>query len=423
MNALPPGTRILIVADNASVRFGGEAILPLHHFTRLARRGLDVRLLTHERNRAELARTLPDLAERIRYTPDTVLHRLLWRLAAPLPGVIRDHLFGNLMGLLTMHQQRRAIRAMQRDWPVDLIHQPTPVSPAAPSALHGFGVPVIIGPMNGGMQFPPGYTEMEGRGGQLFMRLGRAGAGLVNRLIPGKSRAALLLVANARTRAALPVRHPWIVDLPENAVELPLWPVAPASDRAGLRLAFMGRLVALKGLDHALHAMALAIAARPDLPVSLDVLGDGPERAALESLTDRLGLRAVVRFDGFLPQAECAARLRDLDALILPSLRECGGAVVLEAMAMGRPVIAADWGGPADYLDENCGYLVHPAPRASFSQRLGQAIVALAEDPHRRAAMGAAGAAKVRALYDWEDRVDRMCALYAQTLKRKPPSS
>ena len=59
--------RILIVADNASARFGGEAILPLKYFTLLARRGRDVRLITHERNRDGLLALAPDLAERIVY--------------------------------------------------------------------------------------------------------------------------------------------------------------------------------------------------------------------------------------------------------------------------------------------------------------------------------------------------------------------
>lgn len=415
---LPP--RILIVADNASARFGGEAILPLKYFTLLARRGRDVHLITHARNRDELAATFPDLADRITYSADTALHRLLWRMGAPFPGAIRDHLFGNLMGLVTGLQQRRLARARVRAGRVDLVHQPIPVSPAAPSLLHGLGVPVVIGPMNGAMDYPPGYEEFESALSRRFLSVGRLMAGLVNRLIPGKRRAALLLVANARTRAALPVSGPEVVDLVENAVDFTLWPdPGPRVLRPGpLRLVFMGRLIALKGLDIALQAMT-----RARHPVTLDILGDGDQRAALEAQVVALGLQDSVRFHGFLPQTDCARHLVGADALILPSLRECGGAVVLEAMAMGLPVIASDWGGPADYLDATCGLLIPPAPRAGFADRLAAAMDRLAAEPDGARAMGAAGAVKVRADFDWQGKIDRIESLYARVLTGPARSS
>lgn len=409
----PPLPRILIVAENASARFGGEAILPLKYFTLLAARGREVRLITHERNREGLAETCPELMDRVVFSPDTAAHRLLWRIGSRFPGAIRDHLFGNLMGFVTGVQQRRLARAELRAGRADLVHQPIPVSPAAPSLLYGLGVPVVIGPMNGGMSYPPGYEDFEGRAARLFVGLARPLAGLANRLIPGKRRAARLLVANARTRAALPVSGVPVQELVENAVDFTLWPEPAAQPRAPgpLRLVFMGRLIPLKAVDIALEAMT-----RAAHPVTLDILGDGEQRAALEARVAALGLGARVSFHGFLPQTACAGHLAAADALILPSLHECGGAVVLEAMAMGRAVIASDWGGPADYLDERCGILVPPAPRAGFADRLAAAIDRLAADPEGARAMGAAGAAKVRAEYDWQGKIDAIERLYADVL-------
>ncbi len=408
-----PTPRVLIVGDNASARFGGEAILPLKYFTLLARRGRDVRLITHERNRDELQTFAPELADRITYSPDTAVHRGLWRNGARFPGAIRDHFFGNLMGLVTGWQQRRLAKAAIRAGQVDLVHQPIPVSPAAPSLLFGLGVPVVIGPMNGGMTWPPGYADFHGRAARLFYGIGRPLAGLVNRLIPGKRRAALLLVANERTRKALPVSGPPVVELVENAVDFALWPdpgPRPAPE-GPLRLVFMGRLVDWKALDIALTALTLT-----RHPVTLDILGDGPQRAALESQVQASGLGARVTFHGFLPQTAGARHFARADTLILPSLRECGGAVVLEAMAMGLAVIASDWGGPAEYLDPDCGLLVAPAPRAGFAERLAAAIDTLAADPARARAMGANGAAKARRLYDWQGKIDRIETLYRRAL-------
>ncbi|MCB1361935.1 MAG: glycosyltransferase family 4 protein [Rhodobacteraceae bacterium] len=414
----PAPPRLLIVADNASAGFGGEAILPLKYFTLLASRGRDVRLITHERNRPALQAAFPDLEDRVLYSPDTAAHRWLWRIGARFPGAIRDHLFGNLMGLVTGWQQRRMARSLVRTGTVDLVHQPIPVSPAAPSLLFGLGVPVVIGPMNGGMSYPPGYEDFEGRASRLFVALGRPLAGLLNRVIPGKRQARILLVANDRTRQALPVRNRTVVDLVENGVDFSLWPDAgPRPAPTGpLKLVFMGRLVPLKAVDVTLRALARHRQDRPDLPVTLAILGDGPERPALEQLSGALGLSDVVTFHGFLPQADCAAHLAVADALVLASLRECGGAVVLEAMAMGLAVVASDWGGPAGYLTPETGVLVPPVPRADFAARLADAIGALASDRGATWSMGAAGATLVRTTYDWQQKIDVIETIYRQAL-------
>jgi glycosyltransferase involved in cell wall biosynthesis len=414
-----PLPRVLIVADNASALFGGEAILPLKYVALLHDRGIDVRLITHARNRDRLSETLPQMQDRISYSPDTAAHRWLWRIGARFPSAIRDHLFGNLMGLVTGWQQRRLARALVREGKVDLIHQPIPVSPAAPSLLHGMGVPVVIGPMNGGMRYPPGYEDFEGRASHLFVSLGRPMAGLLNWLIPGKRRAALLLVANTRTRAALPTHKPPVAIMPENGVDLSMFPGAlDRPDPEGpLRLVFMGRLIALKAVDTTLRALARANE-RSAQPITLEILGDGPERPVLEALTHDLGLQELVTFHGFLPQTTCATHLERADALVLASLRECGGAVILEAMAMGLAVIASDWGGPRDYVTVETGLLVPPAPREGFADRLAEAMLTLAGNRAEARAMGRRGAAHVRAHYDWDRKIDTILAHYDRVLGR-----
>ncbi|GAB4262362.1 MAG: hypothetical protein Kow0013_07880 [Pararhodobacter sp.] len=415
--APPAEPRVLIVAENASTLFGGEAILPLKYVTLLHARGVDVRLITHERNRRQLREALPDLQDRILYSPDTAAHRWLWRIGSRMPGAIRDHLFGNLMGLITGWQHRRLARGLVRAGLVDVIHQPIPVSPTAPSLLHGMGAPVIIGPMNGGMNYPPGYEDFEGRASRLFVTLGRPMAGLLNRLIPGKRRAALLLAANERTRAALPTRRPRIEIMPENGVDLAMFPGTARRPDAGgpLRLVFMGRLIPLKAMDVTLRALAMA-REQTGQEITLDILGDGPERAPLEALTRELTLTDCVTFHGFLPQTDCAAHLARSDALVLASLRECGGAVILEAMAMGLAVIASDWGGPRDYLRPGTGLLVHPAPRDTFAARLAQAMATLTEDRALAREMGSEGARVVRAEFDWNHKIDQMLGYYRQVL-------
>jgi glycosyltransferase involved in cell wall biosynthesis len=274
--------------------------------------------------------------------------------------------------------------------------------------------------MNGGMNYPPGFGFHVSWIEVLVVGLGRASASALNRVLPGKRRAALLLVANERTRKALPrgVREN-VALLVENGVDLALWTPAvakPLRETAeAVRFVFVGRLVHMKCVDLLLEAFAQASA---HAAMHLEIIGDGEERVRLESLAASLGIArdsgaaASVEFAGWLSQAGCADRLRASDCLVLPSVYECGGAVVLEAMSVGKPVIATDWGGPADYLDHECGILVPPTSRRAFVEGLRDAMVRMARSPQDREKLGANGIAKVRREYDWDVKVNRMLDFY-----------
>ncbi|HWE96318.1 MAG TPA: glycosyltransferase family 4 protein [Tepidisphaeraceae bacterium] len=406
--------RVLIVAEHASAKFGGEAILPLHYFRVLRKRGVEAWLIVHSRTREELSRLFPDDLDRIHFLPDTKYHRLLYHLGKPLPGQLRHFSVGFLSRLSSQRQAKRVARRLIAEHRIDVVHQPIPVSPKESSLLHGLGVPVVIGPMNGGMRFPPGFAASQGAVTSAFMRVGRMFSGLVNRLMPGKLRAQVLLVANDRTRLALPADvRGRVITLVENGVDLALWTAAERDGRpdAPVRFAFTGRLVDWKAVDVLLGAFAKVAeknAAR------LDVMGDGPMRSQLQAQAKTLHLDGQVTFHGWVAQADCAARLREADALVLPSLYECGGAVVLEAMAMGLPVIATDWGGPADYLDATCGILVPPKSRGQFVEDLAAAMLKLAGSPELRAEMGRAGRRRVEETFDWERKADRILEIYGE---------
>lgn len=410
--------KILLVAQNASSRFGGEAFLPLKYFQLLRERGHEVRLIAHQRNRDDLQETLGDEIRFVHFIPDTAWHRAIWRVGQHLPARGFKPIVEIAMGLANEHFQKRIVRSLVAAGQAEIIHQPIPVSPRAPSAIYGFGIPVVIGPMNGNMSFPEGYEDYQPSWEHRMIGFSRMFAGLANRIIPGKKRAAALLVANERTRKGLPVsNHPRVISLVENGVDFSVWNTTVRRPEGGgaFRLVFVGRLVGWKAVDLTLQAVALT--RKSGVDVRLDILGEGPETERLQALAKALELQDVVTFHGFLPQAECAVKMAQADALVLNSLRECGGAVVLEAMSLGLPVIAADWGGPADYLDPSCGFLVSPVPRTTFVPRLAQAMQSLAHDPDLARRMGALGAAKARSEYGWEKKVDQMLEIYQAQLE------
>lgn len=409
-----PEPRVIIAAEHASLRFGGEAALPLHYFLGLRRRGVPAWLVVHERTRAELAGLLGVDFGRVTFLPDTALNRLCWRLGRRLPARLAYFTFGMVSRIATQLRARRVIRSLVRQHAATVVHQPIPVSPREPSLLHNMGAPVVIGPMNGNMSWPPAFRSQR-RAAALFEWL-RPLAGLAHRLMPGKRRAALLLVANPRTAAGLPAAHGRAVhELVENGIDLALWTPMPPRNGAPHFL-FMGRLVDWKAVDIAL----LALARLSDSGARLTVIGDGPMRPALEGMARDLGLSDRVRFAGWLGQADCVAQLADADALLLPSLFECGGAVVLEAMACARPVIATDWGGPADYLTPDCGVLIRPESHAALVAGFAEAMERLAGDPALRAQMGAAARVRAVAQFGWDDKITTMLGFYQEAATRSP---
>ncbi|EAZ92275.1 glycosyl transferase, group 1 family protein [Crocosphaera chwakensis CCY0110] len=284
--------------------------------------------------------------------------------------------------------------------------------------------------MNGGMNYPSGFEYMEKKWVSQTVNLGRSFANLMNTLIPGKLKATTLLVANSRTRAALPtiLKDKNIIELVENGVDLSIWQNLVKKDnnqqvKKTTKFVYMGRLVDWKAIDLLLLAAKKVI---EQIPIQIDIVGDGNEREKLEQLAQSLGLTSeqesskisIVQFVGWLSQSDCAKQLQAADVLILPSLYECGGAVVLEAMAMGIPVIATNWGGPVDYLDESCGILVEPSSREAFIQELASAMIKLASNPELCQKMGKAGYEKVRDQFDWEKKVDVILDIYRDSIDR-----
>lgn len=412
---LPPmhSLRVCIVAENASFSFGGEASLPLHYFSRLRARGIEAWLIVHGRTQGELQTLFPEDQDRIQYIPDRWYHRFIWRLSRPLPRRISEATCGVLMVLVNQFIQRGMVRRLIRETGINVVHQPIPVSPKAPSLIMGLGVPVIIGPMNGGMDYPAAFRSSESLAVRASIALGRLAASLVNRIIAGKRYASVLLVANERSRLALPCRPGGkVIEIPENGVDLALWKSAmgPADPENNPRFIFIGRLVDWKRLDFVLKALVSSPGA------ILEVIGDGPMRAPWTAEAERLGLTARVNWLGWLPQPECAQRLHGATALVLPSIYECGGAVVLEAMACAIPVIALGWGGPAEYIDASCGILIPASTEDSIIDGFSKAQRLLSADRTMRALLGAAGRRRVEMHFDWDAKVERMLGIYRSAI-------
>jgi glycosyltransferase involved in cell wall biosynthesis len=404
---------VLVVAHYASERNGGEGAIPLRLFGRLRARGVPAWLLTHASARAELSGLLPpaELA-RVTFAPGIPGLGPVFTWGERLPAGPRTAAWA-----ITQLERQAAMvplaRRLVRDLAIDVVHQPISVSPVVPSPLARLGAPVVMGPLNGGMDLPPGFR---GRDSALYALIKAARpvvAAAGNRLVRGRSRAALVLVANDRTRSLLPrrVRRRALV-FSDIGVVAASWATAgghtPGS--AGpARFLFAGRLVGWKGVDVLLEAFALV---RRRIPAHLEIVGDGPERERLTRQAALIAGGREVSLTGWLAPADCARRMAACDVFVSPSLQESGGIAVLEAMALGRPVVATAWGGHLSTVDSGTGVLVDVTSRAALAQGLAEAMIRLAADPALRSRLGEAGRRRVAARYDWDVLVDRLLGLY-----------
>jgi glycosyltransferase involved in cell wall biosynthesis len=202
----------------------------------------------------------------------------------------------------------------------------------------------------------------------------------------------------------------------ENGVDLARfpateWPQAPGAGQP-LRILFVGRMIALKGGEMLLAAAARLIA--DGTPVAVTLVGDGPERAAWEARAEALGIADATCFTGALDATGVAAEMRRCHVFCLPSVRESGGAVLLEAMASARPVVAIAHGGPAELADDSVGCLIPATDTADVIRRLAEAFAAVVADPAGWAARGRRGRQRVEAKFDWECKVSAAETLYAR---------
>jgi glycosyltransferase involved in cell wall biosynthesis len=413
--------RILIVAQNASTKFGGEALLPLNYFRILRSRQIETWLVVHARTQAELTALFPEERDRMHFVPDTWLHRLLSKIGGFLPPRIGSPTFGLLSHLYTQVLQRRIVRRLVTEHQIDVVHEVTPVSAKFPSLMFGLGAPIVIGPLNAAVKFPLAFRSRQNPTIDLLIAMGYQCVDFFNRLLPGKIKAETVLVANDRTKQALPAGvQGKIIELVENGVDFSVWrsdSTASKQPDRQVHFVFLGRLEDWKAVDLLLEAFA-AVAAQTD--AVLEIIGDGDIRGELEAQTARLGIDSSVVFSGWLSQEQCALKMQQADTMVFPSLREGGGAVVLEAMAVGLPVIATNWGGPADYVNSSCGILVEPASKEGFVKGLTDAMLKLAQSPELRQSMGCAGRERVREHFDWERKVDRILEIYQQTMDACP---
>jgi teichuronic acid biosynthesis glycosyltransferase TuaC len=286
-----------------------------------------------------------------------------------------------------------ALRALRARWPYDLVHAHY-AAPAGDAARRSRpGAPLVVS-VHGGDVLSVAHASA-------------AGASAVRRVLGG----ARLVLANSAGTAerctALGAQATRVVRLGTDV------PASPATLEGPPLLTTVAHLVARKRHADVLRAMWLLRDEHPDL--RWDVVGEGPERAALAHLAAELGLGARVRLLGQLPPAEAVAAARAGTVFVLPSVHEAFGVAYVEAMAAGVPAIGClGESGPQEIAAAGGGIrLVPPGDPEALARELRP----LLQERRWRRELGAAARANVAANFTWAACGRATVAAYEDALR------
>ena len=304
----------------------------------------------------------------------------------------------------------------------DIVHRVTPLTPTASSLIAArcrrAGVPFVMGPLNGGVPWPRGFDSERRREKEWLSYVRGAYKGLPGRGATLEA-ATAILCGSEHTLSEIPARHhAKTVWLPENAIDPGRFSLtAPQPGTLPLRGCFIGRLVPYKGADMAIEA---ALPLLRDGRLALDVIGDGPQAQALHDLVAREAVADAVTFHGWMEHAEVQSVAARAQLLVFPSVREFGGGVVLEAMALGVVPVVVDYAGPGELVDEATGFRIPLGRRGEIVAGLRARLQALAEDPAVLPGMARAAQAKVMGQFTWPAKAAQVERIWRAIAEGRP---
>jgi glycosyltransferase involved in cell wall biosynthesis len=417
--------RVLLIAEAANPEWVSVPLVGWCQAEALARR-TEAHLVTQVRNRDAIVRAGWTEGREFTAIDSERLAAPLWKLASVCRGGAGRG-WTTLTALASMsyfYFERLIWKKFGPDicaGRFDVVHRLTPLSPTTPSPLackcHGVGVPFVLGPLNGGVAWPRGFDYARRYEREWFSYVRGA-----YKLLPGYRRtracAAALVIGSRATLAQVPAcyRHKCVY-VPENAIDPRRFP-SPRTRQSSLplRVVFVGRLVPYKGPDMLLEAAAPLVRQNR---VALDFIGEGPLRPQLAAMIASSQLESGVRLCGWVDHTQLQHHLGQADILGLPSIREFGGAVVLEAMALGVVPLVVNYGGPAELVTPQSGFLIELGSRRQIVEAFRAVLERLCQNPALLAARSLAATRRVDRLFTWDRKAEQMMAVYRWVLGQR----
>lgn len=406
--------KILLSAFACSPKWGSETGVGWYWAVELAK-SHEVTVLLHDHFRHHVAE-LP---------ADAVPPGLTFEYIAldPIRGPFYEELLNSQLYYIRWQWLafRRARELVQRTR-FDVVHHLTWGTFRFPSWLGFLGLPFVMGPVGGAERAPWGLYA----GLPLKERLRELARDVV--IYSSKadlltltclSRASVIYCKTRQTRDILPgflrkkVALAQEIGSPTLSYDAQRQAYAPGA--RPLRLLYAGRLLGLKGIHLALGAVARAV--KQGVSLHFTIIGSGPMESHFRAMVAELNLQQHVEFVPKIPQQELFQRYLEADAFLFPSLHDSSGNVVLESLSRGLPVICLELGGPAEFVDASCGFVVPVAGQsaAQVQQGLSEVLLGLSSMPPQGHEALRDGAYQRAASLSWRNQIE---GLYADIRSR-----
>jgi len=403
--------RVLLLADHCNPEFSSEPLVGYNTCRSIVEQVDEAVVVTQIRNRDAIGRAGMGGAEVV-YLDTEYVARPLWKLSKALRlGAASS----TVLKVITQYFFERDLwRRFGPDLAAgrfDIVHRVTPISSAIPCPLASWSpTPLVIGPVNGGLPYPPGFGSVLRKEGE-WLRYIRGGWRLLPWAGATYSRPAAILAAFEHTIANLPADcHDRVIDMPETGADPARFAREQTRDWDGpLTFLFAGRLVPFKCADVAISAFAKSDILRQH---RLVIVGDGPERPALEKLVAENDLQDCVSFEGWMPQEEVARHMERSHAFAFPSIRDAGAGAMVEAMMSGLAPVAVNYGPFRQMLTQECSMLVALGDRAAHVEGYRQAMERLAADPALCRRFGENARQRALDLFSWPARARKIEQAY-----------
>lgn len=329
--------------------------------------------------------------------------------------------FGYPFAMVFEWQAWRQLRHRIAAREFDVVLRVLPMSVVVPSPFARFlrngPIPFVIGPLNGGLPWPEGFSQIEKTKSWI------AGFRDLHQYMPfARStyrHAAAIIAASSQTCSEFALYRDKVFFIPEPGVDRSVCSDdSRRPETAGpLELIFVGGLVPWKACDLALRGAASLL--RTDL-ARFTVVGDGQERQSLEQLTRSLGIEHAVTFTGWLKHPEVFSHLRSADVFVYPSLKENGGGVVFQALASGTVPVVVDFGGPGDIVDADVGRKVPLTNESDVVSRIESTLTELASNRDLLGRLRRQGMVYARERLTWDAKAQMTTEVLNWVVGRAP---
>jgi len=392
---------------------GGEDVLGWNLLKQIARFH-EVWALTHSVNRGGIEHAQSQ-------EPVSNLHFHYVGLPRALHPLLRFQGSHQLYYYLWQLKAYFAARALRKRLRFDLFHHVTYANDWMTSFIGALlPVPYVRGPGGGAHRTPKGFEQEYPLGGRIWERVRALGQWLFRHdpsFVRGQSQAKAILLCNKEAVSNIPRRWAHKVHhFPVTGIstqDLALTVPGPAADDR-FRVLSAGSLIRVKGFGLAIKAFKEFADKHPRS--SFKIIGSGPEESRLRTIVARSHLESRVQLIPALPRDELLSKMASCDVFLFPSLRDGGGAVVIEAMSVGKPVVCLDTGGPGTNVTGECGIKIAPSSPEDAVHGLSLALERLHQDQELRLALGRAAKVRAEQVYHWDRLGDRLTGIYRHVL-------